>query len=97
MYLYSATKSTSWHYTNTFIIIVIIFTPVLNSQGMKKIRCAIQKSGIHKKTSSTAASEALRPGSVLRRKGKSESPGEEECLQSKLRHSDRVAVNDSFR
>jgi len=49
MYLYSATKSTSWHYTNTFIIIVIIFTPVLNSQGMKKIRCAIQKSGIHKK------------------------------------------------
>jgi len=27
---------TLWRYTNTFIII-IIFTPVLNSQGMKKI------------------------------------------------------------
>jgi len=34
-----------WRYTNALIIIIIILTPVLNSQGMKKIRYAIQKVG----------------------------------------------------
>jgi len=33
-----------WRYTNALIIIIIL-TPVLNSQGMKKIRYAIQKVG----------------------------------------------------
>jgi len=33
-----------WRNTNNmFIIIIIILTPVLNSQGMKKLRYAIQK------------------------------------------------------
>jgi len=37
--------TTLWRYTNVFIIIIIIFlTPVLNSEGMKKLRYAIQKS-----------------------------------------------------
>jgi len=40
----NASEVTSlWRYTNLFII--VIFTPVLNSQGMeKKLRYAIQKS-----------------------------------------------------
>jgi len=42
-------------------------------------------------------SEALGPGSVLLRSGKRESPGEEEYLQPRLEHSNRVTVNDSVR
>jgi len=42
-------------------------------------------------------SEALGPGSVLLRRGKRQSPGEEECLQSRLKHSNRVTINNSFR
>ena len=41
----AAEITTLWRYTNVFIIIIIFFlTPVLNSQGMKKLRYAIQKS-----------------------------------------------------
>jgi len=37
--------TTIWLYTNLFVIIIITFlTPVLNSQGMKKFRYAIQNS-----------------------------------------------------
>jgi len=38
--------TTIWLYTNLFVIIIIItfLTPVLNSQGMKKFRYAIQNS-----------------------------------------------------
>jgi len=39
--------TTIWRYTNLFVIIIIIITfltPVLNSQGMKKFRYAIQNS-----------------------------------------------------
>jgi len=35
--------TTLWRYTSLFVIIIIILTPVLNSQGMKKLRYAIQK------------------------------------------------------
>jgi len=41
-------------------------------------------------------SEALGPSSVLLKRGNRESP-EEECLQPRLKHSNRVTVNDSFR
>jgi len=41
--------------------------------------------------------EALGPGGVLLRRGKRESPGEEECFEPRLKHSNRVAINDSFR
>ena len=37
--------------------------------------------------------EALGPGSVLQRKGKRESPGEEECLQPRLEHSNRILLS----
>jgi len=40
----AAEITTLWRYTNVFIIIIIFLTPVLNSQGMKKLRYAIQKS-----------------------------------------------------
>jgi len=42
---YASEVTTLWRYTNLFItiiiIIIIILTPVLNSRGMKKLRCAI--------------------------------------------------------
>ena len=42
-------------------------------------------------------SEALGRSSVLMRKGKRESPGEEQSLQPRLKHSNSVTINNSFR
>ena len=41
----------------------------------------------------SVTSEALGPGSVLLRRGKRESLGEEECLKPGLKHSNRVTIH----
>ena len=41
--------------------------------------------------------EALGLGSMLLRRGKRESLGEEECLQPRLKHTNRDIINGSLR
>jgi len=63
----------------------------------QKIDLTIIIINVFVKRHKVVTSEALGPGSVLLSRGKRESPGEEECLQPRLKHSNRVTINDSSR